>query len=103
MRRWAFVIAILGLFVLVLVFGFNRIEVSSLDELLLLEINQRVFLTGNIVSERVIYSGTWLLVLDSGIEMVCSCTRSFFGQVDVEGVVSEYNGKKQVEVLKIAG
>ena len=44
-----------------------------------------------------------LLVLDSGIELVCDCGfESFLDlEVNVEGVVSEFNGKRQVEVLKI--
>ena len=102
MRRFAFVIMILGMFVLFWFMGSDGEEIESYEDLENLEINQKVFLEGRIISERIIYSGTKLIILDSGIELVCECVGNFIGEdVFVEGVVEEYKGKKQVGVLAI--
>jgi len=99
MRRWAFIIVVLGMFFL----GFMLVQegkvVSSLEELEDLEVNQKVVIEGEIIESRLLYGNTRLLKLDSGIELICEC--SFSGSVKVDGIVSEYEGKKQVEVLKI--
>lgn len=76
--------------------------VSNLEELKELEANQKVVLKGIVGEERVLYGRTKLLVLDNGIELICDCLESFVEKsVEVEGVVSEYEGKRQVEVLKL--
>ncbi|MFH1425682.1 MAG: hypothetical protein ABIG28_03075 [archaeon] len=99
MRRWAFVIFIIGMFVLLLFLGKSGERVENLEGLVE---NSKVIVSGEVVSERVIYEGTKLFVLDSGIELVCSCLGSFVGEeVEVEGVVEGYEGKKQVRVLEI--
>ncbi len=102
MRRLAFVVVIVGMFVLLLLLNLEPETVESLEDLEGLEINTRVVVSGEVVSERVLYLGKRLLVLENGIELVCSCSGGFIGrEVFVEGVVSEYGGKKQVEVLEI--
>lgn len=99
MRRWAFVIAMLGMFVLVLFFSVGPEEVESVEGLV---VNKNVLLNGIVVEERVIYEGVKVLILDSGIELVCECDESFVDRrVRVEGVVEEFDGRKQVRVLRI--
>jgi len=101
MRRWAFVVAVFGMFVLVMFLGFFGKEVESLEGL---EVNQKVYLEGEVVEERFLFGNSRLLVLDNGIELVCECSGSFKGRdVEVVGVVSEFEGNKQVEVLEIVG
>jgi len=102
MRRWAFVVTVLGMFVLSLFLSFGEKKVESLEGL---ELNQRVSVSGKVVDERVIFESTKLLVLDSDIELICEgCLGVFDGRkVSAVGVVSEFEGKKQVEVLKIVG
>ena len=120
MRKWAFVILILGMFVLLLLMNFLPAKnVGSYEELEKLEINTKVILSGKVVEERVLYEGTKSFELDiedsvnslalvsnetsrNGIELICECTDSFLDEkIIIEGVVSEYEGKRQVEVLKI--
>ena len=104
MRRWAFVVAVLGMFVLLLFLGFGEEEVGSYSELQELEINSRVVVSGEVVSERVISGRRRLLELDSGIVAVCECVGNFAEErVEILGVVSEFEGERQVEVLRIAG
>jgi hypothetical protein len=99
MRRWAFVVAILGMFVLLFFLSYGEKEVDSLEGL---EINQRVLVGGTVVEERAI-SGGRILRLENGIEVVCECVGSFKGrEVSVIGIVSEFEGEKQVDVLRIA-
>lgn len=103
MRRFAFIIAILGIFVMALLLEFGSVrEIESYAELEELEVNAKVLVGGNVVEERILYEGTRLLKLENGVEVVCECAGSFNGEkVLVEGAVSEYEGKKQVEALRI--
>lgn len=102
MRRWAFVVFMLGMLVLVGVLVFYVREVESYLELEGLEINQRVRLSGEVVSERVLYGDEKLLELDSGIVLICEGCGSYLDkEIFVEGVVEEYEDGKQVRVLKL--
>jgi len=95
MRRWAFVIAVLGMLVLLGYFVFDVREVDSLEGL---EINQRVILGGEVVGEENSY-GRRVFKLGNGIELVCEGCGDFVGgEIVVEGIVLE-NGR--VEVLEI--
>ena len=101
MRRFAFVIVILGMFVLVLLLSKGAIGIDSYEELEKLEINERVIVSGVVVSERVIFEDR-LLELDNGLELVCECEGGFKGnKVEVVGVVEEYRGRKQIRVLEL--
>ena len=102
MRRFAFAISIFGLLVLALLLNLIPIKVENYSELDNFEINQKVILEGKIMEERILFEGTKMLVLDNGIELICECNENFKGKnIEVAGVVEEYNGKKQVRVLKI--
>lgn len=103
MRRWAFIIAILGMFVLALLMNLPVREVDSYEEISGLEINTRVKISGEITSERVIYEDEKLLTLDNGVDLIYQGGGGFNGEeVEVIGLVSEYEGKKQITVEKIA-
>lgn len=99
MRRWAFVVFMLGMLVLIGVMIFNVKEVRSLEGL---EDNQHVKLNGLVVSERGIYDDEKILELDSGIVLVCEGCGSYLDkEIFVEGIVEEYKGEKQIRVLRI--
>ncbi len=101
MRRRAFIVVVLGMFILALMLNFNVKEINNYDDLKKLEINQKVFLRGKVVSERAIVKGK-LFVLDNEIELVCECLENLVDkEIEVEGAVSEFDEKKQVSVLKI--
>lgn len=102
MRRIAFIVAVLGVVVLALFLNHKEITVESYSELEKLEVNQKVFLEGRVEGERFLSSGNKLFVLDSGIEVLCSCVDSFGdSRIEVIGIVSEFNLRKQVEALEI--
>lgn len=102
MRRFAFAIALAGLFVLTILVNSDPVFVENSEALKKMEINKKVRVEGKVVEERVLSSGDRILNLDNGIVLVCACSKSFDdGFVIVEGIVSEYNGVKQIRVLNI--
>jgi aspartyl-tRNA synthetase len=94
-RRWAFVLSVLGIFVLLLIMvysGEKRIE--SLKELESLEVNSKVILKGVVVSERKFGEGVMLeLRVGEGEIMEVLCDSSGIGETDLEGKEIEVIGK----------
>jgi DNA/RNA endonuclease YhcR with UshA esterase domain len=121
MRKLSFIVVVFGMLVLSWFFIFGYVKVESYSDLEKLEINQKVFLSGKVVEMRVISNGRRILELDiensgnsqalvsnetsdSRIELICECFEDYSGRkVFVEGIVSEFEKRKQVEVLEIAG
>ena len=102
MKRIALLIAVMGLFVLgLLMLNLKAVEVGNEDDLKKLEVNTKVIVEGRVAEERVLYLGTKLLIIND-LEVICECSESFKGRrIRVEGLVDEFNGKRQVRVLKI--
>lgn len=99
MRKWAFILFIVGMFVLFVFLMRGAREIESFEGL---EINEKVLVSGLVVEERVLYEGTKLFELENGMELVCECNEQLEGkEIEAEGVVSEYEGKKQLTVLRI--
>ncbi len=102
MRRIAFIVSVLGIVALAFFLNGEEIAVVSYSELEKLEVNQKVFTEGKVESERFLSSGRKIFVLDSGIEVLCSCLVSAGdSEIEVVGIVSEFDGKKQIEALEI--
>jgi hypothetical protein len=101
MRRWAFILAILGIFLLFLVLFFSGEEkITDSDKLMSLEENTKVIVRGEIIEER-IFGQNYILIMDNGIELICNC-RGYSGKnISATGIVSEFNGKKRIEVLRL--
>lgn len=98
----ALIIALLGIGLLAsyMAFaGFEEIEdYSDLEEL---ELNSKVILRGVVESERIFDDFSIFSV--NGINVICDCTGKFAGfEVKIEGLVTEYNGKKQIEAIEIS-
>src|SRR3989338_9555344 len=103
MRQWAFVISIVGMFVLILLFLRSGVVVEDYEGLSDLEVNTKVVFSGKVISERVLSGGkTRIMEIEKNITAVCDCDRGFKGKnVKIEGIVEEFNGEKQVRVLRI--
>ncbi len=102
-RRWAFVGAIIGIFVLLLIMVLGGEErVASLKEIEELEINTKVIIIGGVVSERKFGEGV-MLELDNGIEVLCdSCDFNLEGEeIEVMGKVYDFYGEKRVLAYRI--
>ncbi len=102
MRRISFIIAILGIFVLILlIWLIPEVKINSKDDLSGLVDNQRVRLSGFVEGERN-YEGILIFYIN-GIKVVCSGCDSLEGrEIEINGIVEEYEGKKEVEVLEIS-
>jgi len=99
LRKLSFIIAILGIGVLLGLLLSPAEEIESLEEL---EINERVVFSGKVESEKDF--GGFKIWKIRGFEMdvVCDCEESYLNEeIEIEGIVDEFNGKKQVRVLVI--
>ncbi|MDO8460084.1 MAG: hypothetical protein Q7S74_03175 [Nanoarchaeota archaeon] len=102
MRRIVLILTLLGLFVLVLLLNKQPVDIQNVDELNGLESNQRVHIVGQVISERKLSASNEILVLDNGLNLFCACTISFKGKnIDSLSVIDDYNGKKEIRVLRI--
>lgn len=101
LRKWSFVIALAGIsFFVFLLFIGNYHDVSDVKELGSMELHTKVVLEGEVVSERVFDDFRILEV--NGVDVVCNCKKSYLERViRVEGLVSEFNGKRQIKALSI--
>tara|TARA_Y100000310_G_C20682631_1_gene816889 strand:- start:232 stop:636 length:405 start_codon:yes stop_codon:yes gene_type:complete len=101
MRRWAFIVAILGLFVLAwLLFNLEEKEVFGEADLGGLVANTRVVVSG-VVEEEKSYGSGARMILDNGVELVCDCFGFGGKSVEAVGIVEDYTGVKRVRVLRI--
>ena len=101
MRRISFIVAILGIFVLILlIWVIPARHVESVSDLGGVEDNQRVILSGVVESERNYYGALVFEIND--IKMICSGCPSLKGKhVGVEGILEKYEDNVQVDVLQI--
>jgi hypothetical protein len=106
MRRWAFVIAILGMAIMLFLMNLPAREVVDYEGIADLEVNTRVQISGEVINERIIYGDEKLLVLGNGtggeLELVYQGDGRFNEKkIEAVGFVSEYDGKKQITVERI--
>lgn len=103
MRRHAFIVAVFGILILlVLLFELPAKEIFSVKDLGDLKVNQKVVLRGVVEGERVF--GDFKVLKVKGVEVTCDCPANFKyldENVEIFGIIGEYNGRKQVKVLKI--
>jgi len=98
MQRLALCIAVLGIFVLIGLLAFARLEeVTSLNETIA---HQRVIVRGVVASERSF--GNSKIIAVNGLEILCDCAQTFRGKnVTIIGSVDDFNEKKRVVALEI--
>ncbi len=100
MRRISFIFMILGLLFLFYILIFEETKIETFEELKNLEINSKVILKGVVEEEK--NFGTFKILKIKEIDVICNCLGSYLEkEIVVEGVVSEYLGKKQIKVLSI--
>tara|TARA_Y100000310_G_C20650710_1_gene799270 strand:- start:62 stop:370 length:309 start_codon:yes stop_codon:yes gene_type:complete len=96
-RGVSFIMVILGLVFLLVLFVS---EAKVIEDIRNLEINTKVVLEGVVDGERLL--GNFNILNINGIDVVCECRESYKGsEIIVEGVIEEYDNKKQVRVLEI--
>jgi len=97
----ALVVALVGIFYMLFVLNFSSVvEVSGFEDLKGLDLNEKVILEGFADGYR--KAGSLDLIKVNGIDVVCECSLNYGGKrVAVEGYVDEYNGRRQIVVLRV--
>ena len=100
LRKIAFIITIAGVAVLLMFLLAKPKEVSSFEDIKTTEINEKVLVKGKIESQRDF--GNFKILEINGIEAICNCKESFLDkEVEIVGLVEEFNGKRQVRILRV--
>ena len=101
LRSGSFVVAVLGVSILVVLLIFPGGEFRDLESL---RDNEKVVFSGRVEGERISGNFKILRLVGKDFDVVCSCegSGSFLGdEVEIEGLVDEFREEKQVRVLKI--
>jgi len=103
MKRLAFAITIIGIFVLIILLNLSSPTViNNYSELSKLTDNTKVQTTGRVVSERILYEDTKLLKLDNNIEILCQACPLYINRtLEVIGTIETYINRTQINALKI--
>lgn len=98
LKRIAFIVAILGSSLLILLLVWGVVMVEGLEDLEFFEINKNVLIGGVILGEK--DYGNFRVLNVQGVDILCDCKGNFLGrEVFILGVVGEYLEKKQINVL----
>jgi len=102
MRRFAFIITIMGLSLLIFLLLFTTpTTISSNQQLENLQENQKILTTGKVIKEMPYYNDKFL-TLDNNIELICESCPSFLNKnITAIGIVETYTGKPKIKILKI--
>jgi len=98
MRRFTFIITILGIFILILLLLFQTpISISSQSQLNKLQANQKILITG-----RVIKQTTSNIYLNNNFTIQCEDCPDYKNQ-DISTIVilNKYNNKNYLKALRI--
>jgi len=103
MRRLAFAVAIIGIFMLLILLNLSSPKViNNYSELSKLTDNTKVQTQGRVISERILYENTRLLKLDNNIEILCQACPSYINRtLEVIGTSEVYINRTQVNALRI--
>jgi len=103
MRRLAFAITIIGIFILIIMLNLtNPLIVDNYSSLSKLTDYTKVQTQGRVISERILYEDTKLLKLDNDIEILCQACPSYINRtLQVIGTSETYINRTQVTALKI--
>ena len=105
LKKIAFIVALLGIAILLgLLFFSDYKVVSNSEELDGLEINSKVKVVGKVGSERIAGEDFKILRMEGfDFDITCDCCGEDLldKEVEINGIVSEYEGQKQVEALVV--
>lgn len=102
MRRLSFIITIIGLFTLVLLLNLQApIKLNSKEQLQKLNENQKVKISGKVISERQI-TGAKILTLQNSFILLCkNCPPYLKKNITAIGIIQPYQKEKEINILKI--
>ena len=102
MKKASIVIAVIGIFILLIMLNFSQpIQVNSQKDISILIENSKVQTKGKVMSEKQIGNEKFLN-LDNNLEIICRTCPSYLGQIIyIEGIIEKYQNKTQIQALKI--
>ena len=102
MRRFAFVITILGLFTLLILQNLPPKNLSSAEQLSQYQTNQKLIIKGKVIEET--YVSTYkILNLDNNFQLQCDLSCPSFLNKKIEALVTleKFNNRNYLKILKI--
>jgi hypothetical protein len=102
MRRLAFAIAILGIFILLFFLQSKPLPISSLDNLSQYQPNQKFLINGQVLKES--YTKTnRILTLNNDLKLQCPrpCPSFLNKNISASVLLEKYNNKEYLKILKI--
>jgi len=98
MRRISFVLAILGILILLVILVSQKpISISSYEELANLTANSKIITSGFVIQQT-----SYSIKLDNNLSLYCNnCPSCKNKNVSIIGIIEDYNNKKEINVLKI--
>jgi DNA/RNA endonuclease YhcR with UshA esterase domain len=101
MKKIAFVAAVLGIGILMGMMLLPPSGIMGQEDIDSLDLNSKVVLSGKVESERD-FDGFKVMRVN-GVDVVCNCEGFYLGkEVEVKGIVDEFEGKKQVRAIEVS-
>ncbi len=99
--RICLVLSIIGIGILLFSMNLPAKQVRSIDDIKELPLNTKVILYGKVTEEK-LYDEFKIMKIN-GIDATCSnCLGQYKGkEILIEGLVSEYEGTRQIKVLRL--
>ena len=99
MRRYAFIIAILGIFALLLILILSKpLPISSPSELSKFQDNQKLLIDGKVIKQT-----ASTLYLNNNFSLICdsSCPQYLNKNISAIAIKDSFNDKTQLKILRI--
>ncbi len=100
MRRFSFILTILGILLLIIILNQKPIEINSEEDLEKIPENKKIKIIDKVVSEK-IQGNLRILTLENNIKLICDCKNYLNKKIYIEGIKDNYLNKNQIIVLKI--
>jgi len=102
MRKLTFILVLLGIFALFILLNLQKpLEITSPSQLSNLEINQKVLISGKVVSES-LQGSTRLLKFNNSLEVCIKSPISYVNRtLTLIGITSKYLNKTEIQALRI--
>lgn len=102
MRSIAFIITIIGIFILVISLNQKPITIDSQDDLTKLQQNQKVAIQGEVIEERT-NKNSKLIVLDNELQLNCPipCPSYLNKNITAVGIIETWTEIPRIKLLKI--
>jgi len=99
MKKIAFSLALLGIFILLLILTYSKpILINTSTNISLLETNQKISLSGKVTAQN-----SDKLTIDNSLDVYCSCSSKYYlnKNISLLGYIDNFYNQKRITALKI--